>query len=57
MGGDLLVFLARKTGRLLEEGAVWVRPRSGVFGVDSKQVDKAYTVGCITGTPPCDLVE
>lgn len=29
----------------------------GVFGVESKQVDKSYAVRSVTGTLPCDLVE
>ena len=54
-GGGLSVSVERQEG-YWREGRSGQTSGSGVFGADSKQVDKSYAVRSLTGTPH-DLVE
>lgn len=56
-GEEDSVFLARDRKATGGRGGLGQTSGSGVFGVESKQVDKSYAVRSVTGTPPCDLVE
>ena len=53
-GGGGPLFLAKATGR---RGGLGQTSGSGVFRVDSKQIDKSHAVRSLTETPPYDLVE